>query len=118
MGFFNNIMRKFAESSASSIVETTNTIAQLYLKFKSELPNLSDKEIYEQIIKFRYSLMPLKENWRYENMLNEVQNIPDLKRLIFEIISNESPELLQTGNENIIMTLEIIEKQLEKYNLK
>ena len=119
MGFFSNIMRKLAESSMSAIVGTTDTIAQHYLKLKSASPELSDKEIYEQIIKFRYSVMPLKENWRYESMLKEIKNISDLKLLIFEILTNESPELLQSGNENMVMTLEIIEKRLlEKYNLK
>lgn len=118
MGFFSNIKRKIAESSMSSIVGTTNTIAQHYLKLKSASPALSDKEVYEQIIKFRYSIMPLKENWRYESMLKSAENTPHLKELIFEIITNESPDLLEVGLENMVMTLDIIQEQLEKYNLR
>lgn len=118
MGFFNKIMRKIASSSVSSITGTADTIAQHYLKIKYSLPKLSDKEIYEQIIKFRYSIYPLEENWRYESMLNQINNMSNLKELVFEIISNESPDLLGAGEENIAMTLDIISECLEKYNLK
>ncbi len=122
MGFFSNIMRKLAESSMSAIVGTTDTIAQHYLKLKSTSPELSDKEIYEQIIKFRYSVMPLKEEWRYKSMLKNAENIPNLKELILQIITNESPSLFEAGFEagveNIVMTLDIIREQLKKYNLE
>ena len=119
MGFFNSIIRKIAQSSMSSIVGTTDTIAQHYLKLKSSYPELSDKEIYGQIVKFRYSVVSLKEEWRYKNMLNRTESIPNLKELIFEIITNESPELLGSGMDNIVMTLSIIGERLEKeYNLK
>ena len=118
MGFFNNIIKKIASSSASSIVETTDTIANHYLKIKTTSTQMSEKEIYKQIIKFRYSVTPLKEDWRYKSMLKGVENISGLKTLIFEIITNESPDLIGSGNDNLVMTLDIIQKCLEKYNLK
>lgn len=119
MGFFNKIMRKIAESSMSSIVGTTDTITKHYLMLKSSSPELPDSDIYKEIIKFRYSIVPLKEEWRYKSMLNHAENIPNLEELIFEIITNESPELLGSGMDNIVMTLEIIQEHLEKeYDLK
>ena len=118
MGFLNNIMKKVAQSSVSSIIGTTDTIAKHYLELKASSPKLSDKEIYKQIIEFRYSVMPPKEEWRYKSILNEIENISELKLLIFEVITNESPSLLGSGNENLVMTLDIIQKHLEKYNLK
>ena len=118
MGFLNNIMRKFAQSSISSITGTTDTIAKHYLELKTSSPELSDKEIYKKIVEFRYSVIPLKEEWRYRSILNEIENISELKLLIFEVITNESPSLLGSGNENLVMTLDIIREHLEKYNLK
>ncbi|MBU4023461.1 hypothetical protein KJ591_03860, partial [Patescibacteria group bacterium] len=109
---------KLAQSSMSSIVSTTDTIAKYYLELKSSSPELSDKKIYEQIIEIRYSIRPLREGWRYESILNEIKNISNLKLLIFEILTNEAPDLLKSGNENLVMTLEIIERQLEEYGLK
>ncbi|MDP2926942.1 MAG: hypothetical protein Q8N65_02300 [bacterium] len=118
MGFLNNIIKKVAQSSASSIIGTTDTIAKHYLELKASSPELSDKEIYKKIVEFRYSIMPLKEDWRYKSILDEIENISELKLLIFEIITNESPSLLESGNENLVMTLDIIREHLEKYNLK
>jgi len=118
MGFLNNIMKKFAQSSVSSITNTTDTVVASYLKIKASSPELSDKEIYEEIIKFRYAKMSLKEEWRYKSMMNEIKNISSLKLLVFEILTNEAPTLVQSGNENLVMTLNIIQEHLEKYNLK
>jgi len=118
MGFFGNIMRKIASSSMSAIVGTTDTVVNHYLKIKAFSPQKLDNEIYEEIIKFRYSTMPLKEEWRYKDLLEQSKKVTDLKTLIFEIITNESPELLSAGTDNMVMTLEIIQEHLEKYNLK
>jgi hypothetical protein len=112
------IMRKITESPLFIIEETIDIVIKHYLKLKVEMPELTDKEIYGQIIQFRYSIIPLKENWRYGKMMSEIENILELKSLVFKILVNESPELLLSGNENMAMILEIIEKRLEKYNLK
>lgn len=119
MGLLNNLLKKIAQSPFSAITNTTDIIAKHYLMSKSSSPELSNNEIYKQIIELRYSTIPLKEEWRYKNMLDRAENIPNLKELIFEIITNESPELLGSGMDNIVMTLEIIGERLEKeYNLK
>ena len=118
MGFLDNIMKKIAQSPFSSIVSTSDTIARQYTQLKSSSPNLSDKEIYEQIVKARYSVIPLKEERRYKDMLNEIKSTNTLARLVLSILINESPDLIKSGSENVWMTIEIIQKQLEKHNLR
>ncbi len=78
MGFFKNIMRKLAESSIFSIVGTTDTIANHYLKLKTSFPDKLEAQIYEEIIKFRYSIIPLKEEWRYNDLLEQAKKVSDL----------------------------------------
>jgi len=118
MGIFNFIMKKIASSSISSIVGIVDTIANQYLTIKASNQAISDQNIYEEIIKLRYAVIPLKENWRYVDLLKRAKEISELKLLIFEIITNESPELISTGNENLVAVLDIIQEQLKKYNLK
>ncbi|HCM45743.1 MAG: hypothetical protein UV52_C0021G0003 [Parcubacteria group bacterium GW2011_GWD1_42_9] len=114
MGFLKKIWKGFAQSSISAITGTADTIANHYLKLKQVQPQLSDKETYREIIRFRYSIMPLSEEWRYDALMKETDEITNLRDLIFHILVAESPELLQAGTDNIEMTLEVIGERLDK----
>lgn len=119
MGFIRKVMKGFARSPLSSITNTTDTIAKHYVKLKKDQTQLSEKEIYREIIRFRYSVIPLKEEWRYEELMKEIDETSKLKDLVFHILTAESPDLLEAGTDNIIMTLEVIGERLEEqYNLK
>lgn len=114
MGFLNKIMKGIASSSLSAITGTTDTVAKHYLKIKQENPELPEKEIYRAIIQFRYSVMPLKEEWRFDMLMEDVEKAEKLRDLILDILAAESPELLEAGSENISMMLDVIGERLEK----
>jgi len=116
MGFFSNLIGKFAESSGSAITTTTDTIAKQYTELKSST-ELTDKDIYRKIIELRYSVIPLKEKWRHESMLEAVDNMSSLKLLVFEIIMNESSDIMMAGNDALVKILDIIQERLKTHGL-
>lgn len=116
MGLFSNLIGKFAESSVSAITTTTDTIARQYTELKSST-ELTDKDIYRKIIELRYSVIPLREKWRRESMLKEVDNMSNLKLLVFEIITNESPDIITAGNDTLVKILDIIQERLKTHGL-
>lgn len=113
MGFFSNLI---AKSPVSTIPATTDTIANQYKELKKST-TLSDKDIYRKIIELRYSVIPLKEKWRYDSMMKEVENMDSLKLLVFEILTQEAPNILSTGNDNLVKTLSIIQERLRIHDL-
>ena len=109
-------MGRMAGSSVSIIPTTTDTIANQYKELKAST-DLSDKDIYRKIIELRYSTIPLKEKWRYDSMMKEVENMSSLKLLVFEIITQEAPDILGAGNDNLVITLNIIQERLKTHGL-
>lgn len=105
-------------SRGPAIIGTTNTVAKQYLKLKEKAPFLEDSEIFETIIKQRYRLIPLKDEKKYRELINEVPKMKNLKELIFNILGAET-ELYECGERAIVEVLGSISEELDdKYNLK
>ena len=121
MGLFNSIFKKIASAESSNVIETTDTIASHYLKLKETSPKLSEKEIYEEIIKFRYSISPLKNEDDYQDLLSRLRFTYTLGMLINNILIAET-SVAGMNAEDVTRLMdttgEIIQERLKKYNLE
>lgn len=113
MGLFDFFQNKLAKGPA--IIGTANTLAKHFLAIKKELPDLSNKEIYQIIIEQRYSLIPIPEPKRAVLEKYIIEKELSFKQFVLYVLSSET-ELSETGPDFIFRVMNTIEDELKKYN--
>lgn len=114
MKLFNSISRKFIRTKGNAVVGTANTIARQYLKMKEMFPDKEDRDIYREMVEFRYKLLPIPKD-KYDHLYFNCFYSKSLKDFIMLILFSET-ELLECGGDFIEEVEKAIEEELEKYN--